>query len=79
MLTIDTDPGGERVYDAHLPWQRSIAVGPDVQLLQVVAVGKDTTAAGLPNIGGWQSCRRASAWRRRSLHLQSLVVTSIGR
>jgi hypothetical protein len=40
MLTIDTDPGGERVYDAHLPWQRSIAVGPGVQLLEVVAVGK---------------------------------------
>ncbi|ART68228.1 hypothetical protein BTO20_06190 [Mycobacterium dioxanotrophicus] len=40
-ITIDTDPTTDRVYDAPLPWQRTITVGPDVQLLQVVAVGAD--------------------------------------
>ena len=43
-MTIDTDPTTERVYDAPLPWQRTITVGPDVQLLQVVAVGGDDLA-----------------------------------
>lgn len=38
-ITIDTDPTTDRAYDAPLPWQRTISVGPDVQLLQVVAVG----------------------------------------
>jgi hypothetical protein len=41
VITIDTDPTTDRVYDAPLPWQRTITVGPDVQLLQVVAVGGD--------------------------------------
>ena len=40
-ITIDTDPTTDRVYDAPLPWQRTITVGSDVQLLQVVAVGGD--------------------------------------
>jgi len=41
VYSIDTDPAGARVAeDTPLPWQRSITVGPDVQLLQVVAVGK---------------------------------------
>jgi hypothetical protein len=40
-ITIDTDPPTERVYNAPLPWQRTITVGSDVQLLQVVAVGAD--------------------------------------
>jgi Mycobacterium membrane protein len=40
-ITIDTDPATDRVYDAPLPWQRTVSVGPDVQLLQVIAVGGD--------------------------------------
>lgn len=46
VLTIDTDPGSQRVYNAQLPWQQSITVGPDVQLLQVVAVGTQTPGPG---------------------------------
>lgn len=46
VYTIDTDPGSQRVYDAQLPWQESVTVGPDVQMLQVVAVGKDTPGPG---------------------------------
>lgn len=34
VYTIDTDPAGERVYSAALPWQRTITIGPGVQLLQ---------------------------------------------
>ncbi len=38
-ITVDTDPTTDRVYNAPLPWQRTITIGPEVQLLQVVAVG----------------------------------------
>lgn len=40
-ITVDTDPATERVLDAPLPWQRTIQIGDDVQLLQVVAVGAE--------------------------------------
>lgn len=46
VFTIDIDPGGQRIFDAQLPFQKSATVGPDVQLLQVVAVGKDTPTPG---------------------------------
>lgn len=46
VFTIDIDPGGQRIFDAQLPFQKSATVGPDVELLQVVAVGKDTPTPG---------------------------------
>lgn len=46
VYTIDTDPGSQRVYNAQLPWRQSTTIGPDVQMLQVVAVGKDTPGPG---------------------------------
>jgi Mycobacterium membrane protein len=46
VYTIDTDPATDRVYEATLPWRRSITVGPDVQMFQVVAVGKDSPGPG---------------------------------
>ncbi len=46
VYTIDTDPNIQRVYDAKLPWQTTTTIGPDVQMLQVVAVGKDTPTPG---------------------------------
>jgi hypothetical protein len=44
--TIDIEPSADRFYDQKLPWSTTITVGPDVQLLQVVAVGKDTPGPG---------------------------------
>jgi Mycobacterium membrane protein len=41
VVTIDIDPSTDRFYDQSLPWSTTITVGPDVQLLQVVAVGGD--------------------------------------
>lgn len=38
--TIDIDPGG-RVYGASAPWSRTVGLGRNDQLLQVVAVVKD--------------------------------------
>jgi Mycobacterium membrane protein len=46
VYTIDTDPATDRVYNATLPWSRSIEVGPDVKMFQVVAVGKDMPGPG---------------------------------
>lgn len=46
VYTIDTDPATDRVYESSLPWRRSITVGPDVQMFQVVAVGKDSPGPG---------------------------------
>ncbi len=46
VYTIDTDPSAQRVYDAQLHWQQATTIGPDVHLLQVVAVGKDTPTPG---------------------------------
>lgn len=46
VYTIDTDPGSQRVYNAQLPWHQSATIGPEVQMLQVVAVGKDTPGPG---------------------------------
>jgi Mycobacterium membrane protein len=43
VYTIDTDPSTDRVYDATVPWSKTITVGADVTLLQVVAVGKEGT------------------------------------
>ncbi|AFM18093.1 mycobacterium membrane protein [Mycolicibacterium chubuense NBB4] len=41
VYSIDTDPATARApEDTPLPWSRSVTVGPDVHLLQVVAVGK---------------------------------------
>jgi ABC-type glycerol-3-phosphate transport system substrate-binding protein len=41
VYTIDTDPAqAERVENVTLPWQSTTTIGPDVQLLQVVVVGK---------------------------------------
>ncbi|MHA7648460.1 MmpS family transport accessory protein [Mycobacterium sp. ML4] len=45
-LTIDTDPSVDRVYNAPLPWSRTIQAGPDVTLFQVVVVGTGTTPPG---------------------------------
>lgn len=44
--TIDTDPSTQRFYDVQLPWQQNTTIGPDVQMLQVVAVGKDSPTPG---------------------------------
>ncbi len=44
--TIDTDPAIDRVYNAPLPWSRTIQAGPDVALFQVVVVGSGTTSPG---------------------------------
>jgi MmpS family membrane protein len=41
VLTIDIDPSSDRFYNQRLPWNTTITVEPDVQLLQVVAVGGD--------------------------------------
>jgi len=41
------DPSGPNVSDhTKIPWQRTITVGPDVQLLQVVATGRQTPGPG---------------------------------
>ncbi|GFG81126.1 hypothetical protein EUA02_27490 [Mycobacterium paragordonae] len=51
--TIDTDPAIDRVYNAPLPWSRTIQAGPDVTLFQVVVVGSGTTSPGCRiTIGG---------------------------
>jgi hypothetical protein len=47
VFNIVTDPPGPNVPDhTAIPWQRTITVGPDVQLLQVVATGRDTPGPG---------------------------------
>lgn len=52
-LTIDTDPAVDRVYNAPLPWSRTIQAGPDVTLFQVVVVGSGTNNPGCRiTIGG---------------------------
>lgn len=52
-LTIDTDPAIDRVYNATLPWSRTIEAGPNVTMFQVVVVGNGTTAPGCRiTIGG---------------------------
>lgn len=49
VYTIDTDPAqAERVENATLPWQSTTTIGPDVQLLQVVVVGKSEGGAPGP-------------------------------
>ncbi|MCW2514043.1 MAG: hypothetical protein JWR11_3085 [Mycobacterium sp.] len=40
-ITVDTDPAGPRAQDVPLPFSRTMKIGPDVQLLQVVVVGGD--------------------------------------
>ncbi len=52
-MTIDTDPAIDRVYNAPLPWSRTVQAGPDVTLFQVVVVGSGTTSPGCRiTIGG---------------------------
>jgi Mycobacterium membrane protein len=52
-LTIDIDPAIDRVYNAPLPWSRTVQAGPDVTLFQVVVVGKGTVSPGCRiTIGG---------------------------
>lgn len=46
VYTIDTDPSTQRHYEVHLPWEQNTTIGPDVHMLQVVAVGKDTPGPG---------------------------------
>ncbi|CAN5634870.1 hypothetical protein BH11ACT6_BH11ACT6_15190 [soil metagenome] len=47
VFSIDTDPPGPLVADhTALPFTRTMNVGPDVNLLQVVAVGRDTPGPG---------------------------------
>ncbi|ORA39971.1 hypothetical protein [Mycobacterium aquaticum] len=47
VYNIVTDPSGADVPDhTKIPWQRTMTVGPDVQLLQVVAPGRDTPGPG---------------------------------
>lgn len=47
VYNIVTDPSGPFVADhTKLPWQRTTTIGPDVQLLQVVATGRDTPGPG---------------------------------
>ena len=47
VYNIVTDPSGPNVSDhTKIPWQRTITVGPDVQLLQVVATGRQTPGPG---------------------------------
>lgn len=45
-LTIDTDPAIDRVYNAPLPWSRTIEADPSVTMFQVVVVGTGTTPPG---------------------------------
>ncbi|OBI95016.1 MmpS family transport accessory protein [Mycobacterium asiaticum] len=45
-LTIDTDPAVDRVYNAPLPWSRTVQAGPDVTLFQVVVVGSGSNNPG---------------------------------
>ncbi|OBK19244.1 MmpS family transport accessory protein [Mycobacterium asiaticum] len=45
-MTIDTDPAVDRVYNAPLPWSRTVQAGPDVTLFQVVVVGSGTNTPG---------------------------------
>lgn len=52
-LTIDTDPAIDRVYNATLPWSRTVEAGPNVTMFQVVVVGNGSTAPGCRiSIGG---------------------------
>ncbi|WP_036460542.1 MmpS family transport accessory protein [Mycobacterium sp. 141] len=47
VYNIVTDPAGANVADhTTIPWQRTVTVGPDVQMLQVVATGRDTPGPG---------------------------------
>src|SRR5262249_10185249 len=44
VYSINTDPGGRGASEnTPVPWKQTTAVGPDVQLLQVVAVTKTGT------------------------------------
>ncbi|OBK20715.1 hypothetical protein A5634_12010 [Mycobacterium asiaticum] len=52
-LTIDTDPAIDRVYNATLPWSRTVEAGPNVTMFQVVVVGNGSTNPGCRiSIGG---------------------------
>jgi hypothetical protein len=47
VFSIDTDPAGSRVADhTPLPFTRTMKIAPDVNLLQVVAVGRDNPGPG---------------------------------
>ena len=47
VFSIVTDPAGALVPDhTRIPWSRSMNVGPDVQMLQVVATGRDDPGPG---------------------------------
>jgi hypothetical protein len=47
VFNIVTDPSGPQVADhTALPWQRTMSVGPDVNMLQVVATGRDAPGPG---------------------------------
>lgn len=47
VYNIVTDPSGPQVPDhTALPWKHTTTIGPDVQLLQVVATGRDTPGPG---------------------------------
>ncbi|HYZ68290.1 MAG TPA: MmpS family transport accessory protein [Mycobacterium sp.] len=44
VYSIDIDPGGRAATEnTAMPWKRSVTIGPDVQLIQVVTVGKTGT------------------------------------
>ena len=44
--TVDTNPSTQRYYDVQLPWQDSTTIDSHVQMLQVVAVGKESPTPG---------------------------------
>lgn len=47
VFSIDTDPGGRLVPDhTRIPWSRTMNVTADEDMLQVVAVGRDTPGPG---------------------------------
>ncbi|OBC15809.1 hypothetical protein A5784_27300 [Mycobacterium sp. 852013-50091_SCH5140682] len=47
VFNIVTDPSGADVPDhTKIPWQRTMTIGPDVQMLQVVATGRDAPGPG---------------------------------
>lgn len=53
VYSIDTDPATTRApEDTQLPWQTTTTIGPDVHLLQVVAVGKTASPGCVITLNG---------------------------
>ena len=70
VFSIDTDPAGSSVPDhTKLPFTRTMTIGSDVHLLQVVAVGRDDPGSRLSNHPERHGRRRTTRRRQCALHL----------